>query len=287
MILTPAALPLFHRPIAWREDFRAYGYSDLPAPSVSRILDVRFKGEGLEKWKIRKSLDGLIDRIRTKKPDTIPQVRALAQEAVEDPYTFTKTAGSFGDVVHGWIKTYTSNGGAGSESPRPPMPTDPIAVRCIEAMLGWEKANDVLWLASEHLLVYDDVKGDRSFVGKPDNIAILRARKRVAIIDWKTADRIFEDSYLEVTGFALALRSQLRAADAWPDVKKSIENPDRIIVRLDKATGRFDPQDVPTKLDRDARAFLGLRDAWGYNQYAKQCRERAASRTGRTANAAT
>jgi len=177
---------------AWgaKEAVKALGYSDYP--------DKKLAAEVLAKIK----------------QCSVDQYHALLKEAKGASSRKNKQALIDGKVGHAWLEDYVKS--KINNTPTPPIPQGNLR-RPIVQFLSWEKNYVEYWIASEARVVYP-AKG---YAGTLDAIAMMKDGK-LALIDFKFAQHISEDYYIQTAGYVA------------PFEQYGIKFDKRIIVRLPK-----------------------------------------------------
>jgi len=158
-----------------------------------------------------KKADEMLQKI---KGLSLKQYQELLKEAKGASRKKSKDALIDGKAGHAWLETYVKAKMRGQ--PLPALPGG-LLDRPLTQFIAWEVANVDTWILSEARVA--DV--DEEYAGTLDGAALMKTGK-FAIIDYKFAQHIGYDYYLQCVGYAL------------PFEKYGIQFDERIIVRLPK-----------------------------------------------------
>lgn len=144
----------------------------------------------------------------------VKQYQNLLKEAKSAGRRKSKQAMVDGTAGHEWLESHVK--AQLGIAPKPESPTG-LLVRPIHQFLAWEDAEVDFWCASEARVA----NLEKDYAGTLDGIAVMKTGE-LALIDFKFANFIGEDYYLQTAGYAAAFEPYDIKFDA------------RIIVRLPK-----------------------------------------------------
>lgn len=162
-----------------------------------------------------------------------------------------QAAADVGTLVHAWVEEYIGWRLAGSKKgKRPKTPVNESVLSGVKAFLGWEKEHEVDYVYSERK-VYSLA---HHYAGTADIVA--RVNGKLTLVDIKTSNYMNDEFWLQTAAYVQALEEEFEE-----------KFHDRVVVRLDKVSGQFDPHSALAegkKFDDDIAAFLGLRKAYAW-----------------------
>jgi hypothetical protein len=218
-----------------------------PVPSVTTILGMMLdKSKFLAPWASRCAKDRFLKLVRPGRSYAQNELEVIGESLRVAHRDELDRAGSVGTQAHKWIESYLlARAGRG---PWPTPPTDTQVRSCCRGARDWINKVDVKSFDIERVLY----SRKHRVVGTTDLAAVLTIGGRTAICDWKSSRRLhgtynlqlaaYRAMYLEMTGHHLD---------------------DRLLVRLDKEDGSFEPRCLPTEeSDRDAQIFFSLSDSY-------------------------
>jgi len=146
----------------------------------------------------------------------LEQYLALLKQAKGGAFRKSKDAMADGTkghkILEDWIKAKIE----GIEPPELPL-EDSMLLRPINQFIEWEEKNVEYWILSEALVA----SPDQFYAGTMDGLALMKSGK-LAVIDFKFASVISEDSILQVAGYQQCFENV------------GIDVDQRIIIRLPK-----------------------------------------------------
>lgn len=211
--------------------------------SITKNLDKPF----LVPWAAKEVVTFLEPLHEQIKAATPKEYAAILKEAKGAHKRKAQTAMDHGTLAHKWIEAYLAESLGLPAVVHAELTTE--AQQAVNAFQKWEWANKITWLASE-LVVGSE---EHEYGGKFDAIAEIDGK--VTLIDFKTSSQISEEYYLQTAGYQIALEEMGGRVDQ------------RLILRIDKKDGTFDPCVVKTPLDLDKEAFLSLRQVQRWQAY--------------------
>ncbi len=154
---------------------------------------------------------------------------------------------------HLWLESYVKAKINGTELPK--LPTDELLKRPLLQFCQWSFDNVDYWIASEAFVSYPE----KGYAGQLDGVAMMKNSK-LAIIDFKFAQHLSEDYYLQTAGYQAAFEPY------------GIEFDTRILIRLPKTLEKeeydmktykyfmipnnLEVMEVPTPYDIDRETFF-------------------------------
>ena len=226
--------------------------------SVSELAKSKDSANYLKQWAVNESIS-YIDR--TWDNTKLYSKTAKSQILKDSKYCHTqksKEATDIGTFFHDFLEQYIK-----SRINKLPFhqPLDNISLsNAFIEFLAWEKKNKVEWIASE-LLVYNE---ELELAGRLDAIAYVNGV--ITIIDFKVANSISPNYYLQCAGYQLCLEAM------------GIEVGERLIIRLPKTEKKKVWNDelkqynlvdniveflpVPTNIDFDKKTFISCRQIY-------------------------
>lgn len=210
--------------------------------SVTAITGIIDKSRVLIHWAINDCVIPYIENFLTssnKKTFRIEEMFDVLESAKVQHEVKKQEAGSVGKLVHDFAEKYSLYKIGKGEQPE--LPEDNQARNGINAFLDWYLAHDVEFIEAERL-VYSKKYG---FVGMADGIAKVNGKKY--LIDYKTGNGIYNEHYLQVTGYRLAYEEE---------TGEKLDG--ALILHFDKRTGEFQQPRFISDFDHEAniKAFL-------------------------------
>ena len=152
---------------------------------------------------------------------TSEELLPLIDEACRQHTIKKEEAASIGSQVHKFAEQFAKAKIESSEMPKIYPDSDEKVINGINAFIDWITQHNVKFHASEKL-VYSQRHG---FVGIADAIAEVDGKE--VLIDYKTGKRIYNEAYLQVSGYMLAFEEEFSELDG------------AIILHFNKETGEF------------------------------------------------
>lgn len=233
---------------------------------TTSVIGVRQK-EFLKWWTVKIGVKylGWFDPKETKKAEGMAaltkrheEIRRMSPEEYYDELdaakkahsAHTKKATDAGTAAHDWCETYIKNKLAGRDRMTTlEKPTDPQVLSAVYAFLEWERAHQVIWLASEFLVWHPEQKcaGTIDFLAIVDGVFTLG--------DFKTSSVISEEVCLQTAAYY----SYLAYAGIKPE--------QRMVVRIPKDASGFEYAVITTPLEFDVETFYHLREVKRWNGF--------------------
>ncbi len=210
--------------------------------SVTAITGIIDKSRVLINWAINDCVIPFIENFLTssnKKTFRIEELIGVLDEARTQHEVKKQEAGGVGKEVHEFAEKYSLyKSGKGD---KPELPENNQARNGVNAFLDWYLAHDVEFLEAERL-IYSKKYG---FVGMADGIAKVNGKK--CLIDYKTGNGIYNEHYLQVTGYRIAYEEE---------TGEKLDG--ALILHFDKKTGEFKTPRFISDFDHEANipAFL-------------------------------
>lgn len=230
---------------------RFYKTPDGDKPSVTSIISIKDKGEGLKQWAINQTVlrcQDYIKRneklIREGKITTDDLIREV-QNAKYAHKDAMKEAGNIGNAVHDAIEVFLKKG----EMPKFKVGTPEY--NGFIAFLVWKKKNNF-----ESINIEMPIYSDKGFGGRIDWIAKLNDKKY--ILDFKTSNNFFDTHALQLSAYAYAYEER---------TGEEIEGIG--IIRLDKNDGHAEFKDYTIGREEYFMQFMCLLKAWETDQLIK------------------
>lgn len=210
--------------------------------SVTAITGIIDKSRVLINWAINDCCIPFIENFLTssnKKTFRIEELLPVLEQASKQHEIKKTEAGSVGKEVHEFAEKYSLYKTGKGEMPE--LPDNNQARNGINAFLDWYLKHDVKFLEAERL-VYSKKYG---FVGMADGIAIVNGKKY--LIDYKTGNGIYNEHYLQVTGYRIAYEEE---------TGEKLDG--ALILHFNKMTGEFEKPRFISDFDHEANipAFL-------------------------------
>ncbi len=208
--------------------------NDVEWPSVTTILGMLDKSDGLLQWAVNCALNYVKLHVLTEDWEgVLIAAKSNWRETREE-------AADIGKEIHELIKVYIRHGRDALGTYRPEVENGFLA------FLEWEKVNGVEWLEAEKE-VYDSLNGFAGTLDAKCRFSIGPFAGRVFVIDFKSSKAIY-DGYAEQV-------SAYRHAD---NLHTSIPSNGCGILRLDKETGIPEFKDMTDVYDAKLAFFLML-----------------------------
>jgi len=215
------------------------------------------KSTPMKFWAVNKSIDFLLEKLKTEEAISEP----LLEEARKQHTVFTEEAKTSGVEVHDWIKGFIEYK-LKIEKKIPKMPTDPKVLNGVNGFLRWESDNKVKFIRCEQIAY--SIKYDVG--GRFDFDAIINGKFTMADLKtcnmWKKDKRspdgfkrdrkgnlvktpVYDEQKYQVAGYRMEMEEEYG----------KVYEGDRIILRLDKDFGEFDPVQLDD-YKTDKKGFL-------------------------------
>lgn len=171
---------------------------------------------------------------------TAEELYPVLDEAAKQHEIRKQKAATIGDLVHDFAEKFVLYK-TGQIETMPELPEDENAKNGVNAFLDWFMSHDVKFEAAERL-VYSKKYG---FVGTTDGIATIDGKKY--LIDYKTGSGVYNEHYLQVTGYRLAYEEEM---------KEKLDG--ALILHFNKDNGSFSSPKFISDFDHEANtpAFL-------------------------------
>ena len=231
------------------EPTHTYTYLGQLLPGVTTITGVRQK-EFLKWWTVKMAVEYLKEKQDEIKKATPEQFLDILGEAKRAHVRSADTAKDYGKEAHEWIEVYIKSRILDRDMTGEIPQADEV-LNAINAFLGWERAHEVRWLASE--VVIASVK--HQFAGTLD--ALAEVDGKLSLVDFKTSNQIGDDYFLQTAGYQIALE------------ELGVIPEQRIIVRIPKSGADCEAMVVPTPFEFDKETFLHCREVHRWNVYIK------------------
>lgn len=200
--------------------------------------------EFLIAWGCKMMAEALIDKQEQIKTLTAKEYTDLINNSKSAYRRKSKEALEIGSIVHEYLEKYL-------KKENPEMPKNKEAQNAINNFLAFEKKHKVKWIALEKIVCSLKHK----VAGRFD--ALAEVDGKLSIIDFKTSSQISESYYLQLAFYAEALKEM-----------GICEVEQRIILRLPKKENdEFEACLIPTPVEEDLKAFLGLRESWKWHKW--------------------
>ncbi len=217
---------------------RSYRINDIEWPSVTTVLGMLDKGEGLFQWAVNCALNFVeLHALNEGLPKTISEARSRWREARDE-------AADIGKEIHELIQVYIRHGRDALGKYRPEVEHGFLA------FLEWEKDNAIEWLESEKE-VFDPEHGYAGTLDAKCRFGAGPLKGRVFVIDFKSS-KAFYDGYAEQV-------AAYRHADS---LKTPIPSDGCGILRLDKETGEPEFKDVSDGYEHRLAFFFKLLECY-------------------------
>lgn len=232
--------------------------------SVADLAKSKDSGNWLAQWKVNEALEYINDHVGDF-TGSGGECTAFYTQPFEDVLKDAKyahkvkgkEATDIGTGIHAILEDYVSSQIDGSKII---ILDNDITKLFKDDLLKWETDNDVHWLASE--LLVGDLEND--VAGRLDGLAMVNGK--LTIIDFKAANSVPPNYYIQLAGYALCLEAM------------GINAEDRIILRLPKTQKRkvwneeFKKYNMvdnkiefirpPTNYDFDKECFISCRNMY-------------------------
>lgn len=244
---------------------------------VSTVAGMKHK-DWLAPWMLNEMEKRLLSTLKKDTKYTADQIAILIKAAKTAHKDKSKGGKASGTLAHDWIRDYQLGTPYlrqyALEVTHPGLPDGPR--RSVASFLEWEAKAVKRWLYVEHI-VGDKERGccgtfDAIVELKEEYLAELAERSKklgtamitggpFALIDYKTNDTFPEDSFVKTGGYMKMANLHL--------AEDSKEINGRIVLWFPKDGKRFMDVVVPTPIDLDWRAFMGLNVNCQWDSYYK------------------
>lgn len=203
---------------------------------VTTIMNVLDKS-GLINWAVGLSRDYLLEKNVGEYVITeLDIVNASKQHTVKK-----NEAADSGKIAHRWIEDYLNE-------ENPEMPTDPEAVKAINAFRQFETEMSPEWVELEKV-VYSK---EHDYVGRFDALAWIDGK--LTLIDFKTSKGVYREQFYQLGAYKQAYEEEMNCEHKVSET--CVCNIDQIaILHLDKFEGNFSLYYSPN-MDKDIEAFM-------------------------------
>lgn len=212
-----------------------------PIPGVTTIVGVMDKSGPLMRWAVNIALEHIEEKIKPGKSLDELQLKTLWAEAKRQPYLKRDEAADAGTIIHEWCEAHIKFA-LGLAKKKPAKPINELIRLGVGAFLKWEKENEVIYHSSERRL-YSEKYG---YAGTMDFDATVGGKRTLG--DFKTGKAIYPSMMAQTAAYQQALEEEM-----------GIKFEQRVIIRLDKATGKFDPT-LMGSYRKDLKMFLACLD---------------------------
>jgi len=195
-------------------------------PSVTEIAGLL--GKNLQEWAVRQVIAYLEGELVPGMHLTQDGVERILQEASRAHHRVAQKAAGRGTDFHTWAEAYL-------KGLNPPLPEGEPAQSMAQSLSAWWEKNGGELLRSEEVVFHPD----HLYAGRVDLVARLGGK--LVVVDLKTSARAYPEHFLQVGGYALALR------------REGVEVEGGLILAL-----RDGLQVAEVPLDGAIEAFLGL-----------------------------
>ena len=214
------------------------------------------KSTPMKFWAVNLSIDFLAEKLKTETKITFE----ILEEARKQHTIFLKEAADTGTQVHDWVEQFI--GYELKIGKKPKMPENERVQNGINGFLQWRSENKVEFIESEKF-VYSR---EHDFGGKLDIKALVGGK--LTLLDCKTCNMWKKDKK-KSDGFARDKDKNLIKSPVYDEQRyqaasyrladeeenKKIYKGDRIILRLDKDFGKFEPVQLD-EYERDKEGFF-------------------------------
>jgi genome maintenance exonuclease 1 len=195
-------------------------------PSVTEITGLL--GKNLQEWAVRQVIAYLEGELVPGVHLTQGEVERILQEASRAHHKAAQKAAGRGTDFHAWAEAYL-------KGLNPPLPEEEPARGMAQSLSSWWEENGGELLRSEEAVFHPEHR----YAGRVD--LVTRLGGKLFVVDLKTSARAYPEHFLQVGGYALALRSE------------GVEVEGGLILAL-----RDGLQVTEVPLDGAMEAFLGL-----------------------------
>lgn len=214
------------------------------------------KSTPMKYWAVNLSIDFLVEKLKAETEINFE----LLEEARKQHTLFLKKAADIGTQVHDWVEGFVKYELKIGKKPK--MPENEKVANGVNGFLQWRGENKIEFIESEKFVYsrkYD-------FGGKLDIKALVDGK--LTLLDCKTCNMWKKDKK-KPDGFARDKDGNLIKSPVYDEQRyqaasylladeeenKKVYKGDRIILRLDKEFGEFDPVQLDD-YDRDKKGFL-------------------------------
>jgi len=162
-------------------------------PSVTEITGIL--GKNLHEWAVRQVITYLEKELVPGAHLTQDGVERILQEASRAHHKAAQKAAERGTDFHAWAEAYL-------KGLDPPLPEEEPARGMAQSLSAWWKENGGELLRSEEAVFHPD----HLYAGRVDLVARLGGK--LFVVDLKTSARAYPEHFLQVGGYALALRRE-------------------------------------------------------------------------------
>jgi len=187
-----------------------YSVGGVPADGTTSILKIINK-PALMYWAVNKAIEYLEWELPVGKPICELEKSKMLQEAKKAHRQILSDAGDFGTLVHSLIESHIK------KEPYQ-YPVNPIVRESFEQFLKWDKENQPEYLFSERKIY----SIEHNFAGTLDFLCKINGK--VVIGDIKTSSGIWDEYYLQLAAYRMALMEE------FPD----LDITDALIIRCGK-----------------------------------------------------
>lgn len=195
-------------------------------PSVTEITGLL--GKNLQEWAVRQVIAYLEGELVPGTHLTQDEVGRILQEASQAHHRVAQKAAGRGTDFHAWAEAYL-------KGLNPPLPEEELARSMAQNLSAWWEENRGEVLRSEEAVFHPD----HLYAGRVD--LVTRLRDKLFVVDLKTSARVYPEHFLQVGGYAMALRAE------------GVEVEGGLVLAL-----RDGLQVVEVPLEGAIQAFLGL-----------------------------
>lgn len=216
-----------------------YTLDGVTCAGVSTISEYMPKPQLLP-WALKLMYEFLEGKLENIKEFDQVLFEALLKEAKGQSYQVSKEALRVGIKSHDWFEAHIN----GKD-----LPIDEDIKNPVKAFLAFEKDHKPEWIATEKIVCSPEYL----VAGRLDGLCILNGK--LTLIDFKTSKQIRESYYLQCMGYAMCLEEM------------GITVEQKVILRTPKNGDDYEAVIVDTDPEKDKRAFLAQREAYGWANY--------------------
>jgi hypothetical protein len=234
--------------LEFNETTHTYTVDDKIIYGVTSIVGVLDK-PALIYWAVGKAIDFLKQVLTPGLVIDEVNLPAMLEGAKTAHRKHLKDASDIGTAVHDYLERYLTAGI--NKEKLPPMPVNQNIKAGIKAVLEWAKENNVRFLASERK-IYSKKYG---YAGTLD--ALAEVNGKLAIVDFKTSNGIYEDYFLQTAAYARAVEEEdgKKIEECW-------------ILRIPKDGSEFATA-KDEMVEMNFRSFLGCLENYKRKMYLK------------------
>jgi len=222
-------------PIEFDKKKHAYMLDEIPMIGTSSVKNMKHK-EFMPWWSVKEMYNFLVSAWKVVKKYSRAEKIDLLKEAKSMWQVKSKEAMAIGTAVHELIEQSIK-----TKRIDPNMIEDEFVRNGYNAWLEWEKTHKVEYLETE-LIVGSRV---HYVAGTIDAVAMVDGV--LTLLDWKTSSMLTNAEFLQTASYRMMLHEG--------GITDYIQ---RIIVRLDKKTGKFEEYKITSDYNKDIEAFLCL-----------------------------